>query len=116
MHFFYEFEGDEINVETLNYIFLIMEYYYQQAVNILTSSLSSDEEDAKKLWEWLMTGLFWNNTSVAKSEIRRYAPYQLRDVARFNKALKYLEEAGLVSISKFKNGNGSVSQMVGINR
>lgn len=116
MHFFYEFEGDEINVETLNYIFLIMEYYYQQAVNILTSSLSSDEEDAKKLWEWLMTGSFWNNTSVAKSEIRRYAPYQLRDVARFNKALKYLEEAGLVSISKFKNGNGSVSQMVGINR
>lgn len=88
MHFFYEFEGDEINVETINYIFLIMEYYYQQAVNILTSSLSSDEEDAKRLWEWLMTGSFWNNTSVAKSQIRRYAPYQLRDVVRFNKAVK----------------------------
>lgn len=116
MHFFYEFEGDEIDVETLNYIFLIMEYYYQQAVNILTASLTSDKEDAKRLWEWLMTGSFWNYTSVAKSEIRRYAPYQLRDVVRFNKALKYLEEAGLVSINKFKNGNGSVSQMVGINR
>ncbi|WP_097520778.1 YfjI family protein [Escherichia coli] len=116
MHFFYEFEGDEINVETLNYVFLIMEYYYQQAVNILTASLSSDEEDAKRLWEWLMTGPFRNNTSVAKSHIRRYAPYQLRDVVRFKRALRYLEDAALVSINKYKNSNGTVSQMVDINR
>ncbi|WP_350307186.1 YfjI family protein [Photorhabdus viridis] len=116
MHFFYEFEGDEINVGTLTHIFMIMEYYYQQAVNILTTSLSSDEEDAKRLWEWLMTGPFSTSSSVVKSEIRRHAPYQLRDVVRYNKALIYLEETGRVYITKFKNGNGTVSQMVHINR
>ncbi|HGX9315842.1 TPA: YfjI family protein [Escherichia coli] len=116
MHFFYEFKGDEIDVATLNYIFMIMEYYYQQAVNILTASLSSDEEDAKRLWEWLMTGHFSTSTSVAKSEIRRYAPYQLRDVVRYNKALKYLEDIGRIYIKKYKNGNGTVSQVIDINR
>ena len=116
MHFFYEFKGDEIDVATLNYIFMIMEYYYQQAVNILTASLSSDEEDAKRLWEWLMTGHFSTSTSVAKSEIRRYAPYQLREVIRYNKALKYLEDIGRIYIKKYKNGNGSVSQVIDINR
>lgn len=116
IHYFYEFEGDEINVGTLNHIFLIMEYYYQQAVNILTSSMSSEEDDANSLYNWLRNGRFFNCTCVVKSEIRRYAPYQLRNGVRFNKALKYLEETGQVYLERNKNSNGAISQMVYINR
>lgn len=115
LHFFYKFEGDEINKETLEHVFKIVEYYYQQAVRILTASLSSEEEDAEKLREWLMTGRFRGVTKMIKSEIRRYAPYQLRDGARFNKALKCLEETGSISLRIFRNSNGTVSQMVHFN-
>lgn len=119
IHFFFDFEGDEIGQGTLEHIINAIKYYYNQVVKLLTEQMDKSEEDAKNLYQWLLHGPINQSgmcTKVAKTHVRRYAPYQLRDGARLNKALKVLEEYGNVSICKEKNSNGSVHQVIAINR
>lgn len=119
IHFFYEFEGDEIGQGTLEHIIQAIKYYYNQVVKLLTVRMDKGEEDARNLYQWLLNGPINQRgmcTRVAKTHVRRYAPYQLRDGARFNKALKILEEYGNITICKERNVNGSVYQIIEINR
>lgn len=119
IHFFFEFEGDEINLGTLEHITKVIHYYYNQALTILTERADKGEDDAKKLYQWLLHGPINERGTcyrVAKTHVRRYAPYQLRDGARLNKALKILEEYGNITISKEHNTNGSIHQIIVINR
>lgn len=119
IHFFFDFEGDEIGQGTLEHIINAIKYYYNQVVKLLTEQMDKSEEDAKNLYQWLLHGPI-NQSGVcfrvAKTHVRRYAPYHLRDGARLNKALKVLEEYGNISICKEKNSNGSVHQVIAINR
>lgn len=119
IHFFFEFEGGEIGQGTLEHIIYVVKYYYDQVVKLLTVRMDKGEEDARNLYRWLLHGPINQRgmcTQVAKTYVRRYAPYQLRDGARFNKALKILEEYGHISIYKQNNENGSTHQIIGINR
>ncbi|MDK9362941.1 YfjI family protein [Lelliottia wanjuensis] len=116
-HFFYDFEGNEISVETFEHATSIIGYYYNQLSQVLT--MGTDDDDANKLYHWLLTGPFNRHApclAIAKTEARRYVPYQLRDGVRFNKALKALEESGRISIEKLRNTNGSINQVIHINR
>lgn len=119
IHFFYEFEDDEINQKTLGNIISAIKYYYDQVVDLLTQGASKEEKDAKLLHQWLLHGPINQAgvcTRVVKTHIRRYAPYQLRDGTRLNRALKILEEYGYITIRKDRNTNGSITQYVHINR
>ncbi|MPN51993.1 hypothetical protein SDC9_199645 [bioreactor metagenome] len=119
IHFFLEMEGDEIDRRVLENIIPVINYYYNQVVRVLTVRMDKGEEDASLLYQWLLYGPL-NQTSicidVAKTQVRRYAPYQLRDGARLNRALKLLEEHGNISMYKIRNTNGSIQQIIRIHR
>ncbi|EJV4896904.1 YfjI family protein [Escherichia coli] len=119
IHFFLEMEGDEIDRRVLENIIPVINYYYNQVVRVLTVRMDKGEEDATLLYQWLLYGPL-NQTSicidVAKTQVRRYAPYQLRDGARLNRALKLLEEHGNISMYKIRNTNGSIQQIIRIHR
>lgn len=119
IHFFFKFEDDEIKLAVLENIIPIIKYYYNQVVNILTVRMDKGEEDARILYQWLLHGPLNQGsicTQVAKTQVRRYAPYQLRDGARLNRALKLLEEHGNISLYRDRNVNGSVYQIIRIHR
>ncbi|PHI31256.1 hypothetical protein CRN84_18885 [Budvicia aquatica] len=119
MHYFYGFEGNEIQPICLEHMIKVVSYYYSQSEKILTLGLDSGEDDANKLYTWLTSpssNSMGNCSNIAKSQIRRYAPYQLRNSIRLNRALKILEESGRISIMKLRNPNGSISQAINIYR
>ncbi|WP_024530464.1 YfjI family protein [Serratia fonticola] len=119
IHFFYGFEGEEISVKTLNNVILIVQYYYNQVVDLLTLGMEKVEKDADVLHKWLLNLPSNSNstyTAIARTYVRRYGPYQLRDSIRFTKALKILEDCGRISINRQKNTNGSTAQLIQIHR
>ncbi|WP_337264562.1 MULTISPECIES: YfjI family protein [unclassified Serratia (in: enterobacteria)] len=119
IHFFCEFEGKEIDKCTLEHVIFAVKYYYGQIVNLLTQVVGKEDRDAKILHHWLLKNpIIPGNVSqcMAKTRVRRYGPYQLRDGTRLDRALKILEEHGHISISRERNHNGSITQMININR
>ncbi len=119
IHFFFEFDGDEIGGDMLDHMIPVAQYYYHQVVTLLTVRMDKSEEDAKNLYQWLLQGPINARgvcTQIAKTHVRRYAPYQLRDGVRLNKALKILEEYGNISLYKQRNSNGSIHQVIEIHR
>ena len=49
-------------------------------------------------------------------QIRRKAPYKLRNKIKLNAALEFLEQEGKVGIQKFRNNNGTMGETIVINR
>lgn len=115
-HQFCGYEEDEISLTLIQSAIKVMSYHYQQATELLLTGLASPDNDAEVLYNWFLTGRLHNSTVAARSLIRRYAPSQLRDRYRLDKALGILEEDGRARVVLHRNPNGSITKMVNIYR
>ena len=112
-------DAEVISSHNLLHASKIVNFYYSYVIRSRGMFLESTEQDADLLYNWLVSQKGdYNNyvTDISKAHVRRTGPYKLRNSAKLRRALTYLEEEGKVSLSKYRNPNGSFSEVIKINR
>ena len=124
-HLFSDEHGNEISERTIQAGAKTAYFYYQQALDAISSCSDSIEHNADILYKWLLKykdpdvnypQILNTPTILNKMIVRRKGPYALRNSRKLNDALAYLEEDEKIRIEKIKNSNGSTSEIIHIHR
>jgi hypothetical protein len=111
-HFFTLESGTEISEDTLLQAIGIVGIYVHFTDHLFSTSLSTPEQNAKKLHIWLMEKYPPPVGMVAFSFILRIGPYAIRNKKKLEAALTILIKEGKVTESEKINSNGSKSRMI----
>ncbi|MDG1641099.1 YfjI family protein [Klebsiella huaxiensis] len=124
-HLFSDEHGTEISERNIKAGAETAYFYYQQALDAISSCSDSIEHNADILYKWLLKykdpdvnypQILNTPTILNKMIVRRKGPYALRNSRKLNDALSYLEEDEKIRIEKIKNSNGSTSEIIHIHR
>ncbi|VXC73302.1 hypothetical protein YERSI8AC_170004 [Enterobacterales bacterium 8AC] len=118
LNYFQDDKSDKISEMNIVSAIRFITHYINQAIFLLTQTLSTPEQDAEFVYDWLLnrqkiTPSFTPGSYISKAMIQKYiSRSHLRKKVKLDAAIKILVLQGRICIELRQNTNGSVSEML----